>query len=514
MIAASIKHAISDITDSEVCVLQPKSSAYFKTYDGIEVIGNRFLKEIYLEIEILKKESNITVSKFSIVGYSLGGLISRYIIGELNEVGFFDQVEPFFFTTFATPHLGVKFFTNPLAPVLNFLGSNLIGKSGNDLFLKSEIVPKLSDPDEVYFKALKLFKQRYLLCNVRHDRTVAFYTSFITNHSPFENWDRVKLQFLNGIPEIKVADRLVRPKIVDLKKTQFRTSDEPPPQPTLQNRIRYIGVLILIGIILPFWFPVVLTANCLGTILSFLRLNVYDNSIDNPAEWSHVKKVLQGHKYTDHAEGHSHTEVNGDGAVDNAKEAQSLVDDDSNSLALKKSRTNDDSSAISKELAGMTEGAIEGMLEATHHNYDLQHDTDEVVNSSVNVSTSSLPKGKPGVIAGGFKGAISVDFVKYASSVQKFLAATDNQQNSESQFPVFNEEPLPFDKTRNDIHQSLNSLQWYKIATYVDTFNAHDGIVSRRGLKSTPRGIATIYFWAMLLREQLIEIESKPTDAL
>jgi hypothetical protein len=40
------------------------------------------------------KEMNIKITKFSIIGYSLGGLVSRYAIGLLYSQEFFKDVEP------------------------------------------------------------------------------------------------------------------------------------------------------------------------------------------------------------------------------------------------------------------------------------------------------------------------------------------------------------------------------------------------------------------------------------
>ena len=69
----------------------------------------KIIADIFYEIESLKQNNDLEVTKISIIGYSLGGLISRYVIGLLNELDFFEKIEPIFFSTFATPHVESNF---------------------------------------------------------------------------------------------------------------------------------------------------------------------------------------------------------------------------------------------------------------------------------------------------------------------------------------------------------------------------------------------------------------------
>ncbi|CAJ0869338.1 1458_t:CDS:2 [Entrophospora sp. SA101] len=52
------------------------------TYDGIDVCGDRLIKK---EEKIIQENNNFKITKFSIIGYSLGGLIARYAIGIRRE---------------------------------------------------------------------------------------------------------------------------------------------------------------------------------------------------------------------------------------------------------------------------------------------------------------------------------------------------------------------------------------------------------------------------------------------
>ena len=62
------------------------------TYDGIELGGERVCAEIEEE---LRKISNAggKITKLSIVGYSLGGLVARYAVGLLEAKGVLSELE-------------------------------------------------------------------------------------------------------------------------------------------------------------------------------------------------------------------------------------------------------------------------------------------------------------------------------------------------------------------------------------------------------------------------------------
>lgn len=418
----------------------------------------------------LKKESDITVTKFSVVGYSLGGVIARYMIGKLRAIGFFERISPEIFTTFATPHLGVKMGSKPVGALLNFLGAHLIGISGRDLFLKTNALKQLDEG--VYFEALELFKCRYLLANVRHDRTVAFYTAFITDVLPFEHWDRTQLKFLPGIPKIKVANKLVQPKIVDLYNSQYLAEDVATPKPTFQKRLRYVGVILLIGLIIPLWFPLVVILNTIGTLLSSLRLFRFDLKSNNETvikSWDDLRAFL----YDD--------------------EDTTLASAPSDTYGLSRTKTN--TSVISGEFAGITEGVVEGILEGTKRNYDLDGREESEPDEPAYLEDDKL------VSFGGYADAVKVNFTEYEKGVAEYkkLLSVDHQD----QYPVFNTKRLEFEPSRTRMKNNLNSLQWVKIAAYVDTFNAHGGIVARSGIKGSARGFATIYFWSTMVRLDL-----------
>lgn len=96
---SQIKQIKSLNKDENIITYKTISHGGFLTYDGIDVNGKRIANEITAETDKLTSNGN-GVKKFSILGYSLGGLISRYAIGVLYYEGYFEKVLPVNFITF------------------------------------------------------------------------------------------------------------------------------------------------------------------------------------------------------------------------------------------------------------------------------------------------------------------------------------------------------------------------------------------------------------------------------
>lgn len=173
------------------------------TYDGIETGGERVTHEVEDEILSLEKEDKI-VTKISVVGYSLGGLIARYAIGLLYSKGYFDHITPTNFTTFATPHLGTR---TPLLgwnnQIFNVMGARTLSTSGQQLWLidnfrdtERPLLAIMADPGSVFMCALAAFKHRSLYANIVNDRAVPFYTACISPIDPFTDLDSLDVNYV------------------------------------------------------------------------------------------------------------------------------------------------------------------------------------------------------------------------------------------------------------------------------------------------------------------------------
>lgn len=141
--------------------------------DGIDVCGHRFVQELLIYIQ------ENPVDSISFVGYSLGGLIIRYAIGILYEMGFFDKVEARNYVTFATPHLGVD-------SKLAYFSKKVLFRTGEQCCLQDDLLFGMSQLDSIFMKGLNLFKKRILVSNVAGDFTVPYLTASIQSESPYK----------------------------------------------------------------------------------------------------------------------------------------------------------------------------------------------------------------------------------------------------------------------------------------------------------------------------------------
>lgn len=114
------------------------------------------------------------------------------------------------FTTFATPHLGVR---TPLrgyaSHVWNVLGARTLSASGRQLFAIDKfrdtglpILSVLADPNAIFIQALAQFKHRSLYANIVNDRTVTYYTAGISQTDPFVKLDDVNMNYIPGYDNV------------------------------------------------------------------------------------------------------------------------------------------------------------------------------------------------------------------------------------------------------------------------------------------------------------------------
>ncbi|KAF2126864.1 lipase/serine esteras-like protein [Dothidotthia symphoricarpi CBS 119687] len=213
-------------------ILVPKNNAGSFTYDGIELGGERVASEVCDRLEELAKNGH-NITKISVIGYSLGGLIARFCIGILYHRGVFEKIQPVNFTTFATPHLGVR---TPLrgyhSHVWNVLGARTLSMSGRQLFgvdrfrdTGRPLLAVLADPESIFIQALAQFKHRSLYANIVNDRTVTYYTAGISQTDPFVNPEGIKINYIPGYDDV----------IIDSENPV--SAKEPEPLPALTQRL-------------------------------------------------------------------------------------------------------------------------------------------------------------------------------------------------------------------------------------------------------------------------------------
>ena len=192
-------------SEQGVYVFTPQSNKDNFTYDGIDVGAERIVHEIEACLKELEDEG-AELNKISVAGYSLGGLVARYVVGLLYKNGIFDKLEPSNFTTFATPHLGVRTPTlGYRSQTWNYLGSKTLSTSGQQMFLTDDfrgtgrpLLSVLADANSAFVRGLGLFKRKTLYANTINDRSVPYYTASISKVDPFADLDVVETHPLPG----------------------------------------------------------------------------------------------------------------------------------------------------------------------------------------------------------------------------------------------------------------------------------------------------------------------------
>lgn len=180
-------------------LLLSKSNLGNRTYDGVDVCGERIAEEVQEEVKRLEKDGT-EIERISFVGYSFGGLASRYCVGVLQALGFFNSVEPVNFTTFAAPHVGVcppkkGFFSYLVSSV----GPRSLSVTGAHIFLADSVLRSrpllevMTDPESTFYKGLARFKSRALYANITNDRSVPYFTACIDSCDPYTDLDKIVL---------------------------------------------------------------------------------------------------------------------------------------------------------------------------------------------------------------------------------------------------------------------------------------------------------------------------------
>ena len=260
-------------------MLACKRNAGSFTYDGIEVGAERVAKEIEETLEDLARDG-YHITKLSMVGYSLGGLVARYAIGLLYHKGWFENISPVNFTTFATPHLGVRTpITGYSNHIWNVLGARTLSTSGRQLFTVDSfrdtgrpLLSILADPDSIFIRALSRFEHRSLYTNIINDRSAVYYTTGISRIDPYTRLDKLQLNF----------DKGYEPVILDADEPFSLLKDE--ELPSFYTRLagnghtflKRLPVFIALAIIIPFASVAFVINSTVQTMRSHRRIQLHE----------------------------------------------------------------------------------------------------------------------------------------------------------------------------------------------------------------------------------------------
>jgi Putative serine esterase (DUF676) len=281
--------------DDQLIVYSVKRNTGSLTYDGVEIGAERVAKEIEDILEELGRDGH-KITRFSIVGYSLGGLVARYAIGLLYHKGYFDRMTPVNFTTFATPHLGVR---TPLIGyqnhLWNVLGARTLSTSGRQLFTIDNfrdtgrpLLSVLADPESIFIHALARFQHRSLYTNIVNDRSAVYYTTGISRNDPFTDLAKLNIKYLKGY----------EPVMLDPDQPYERA----PVQelPTFYQRIRAGGhsflrrapIFLALAVLIPVATLVFLANSTVQTLRSRRRIQLHEQDQEGLG-FAHIPYMVQ-----------------------------------------------------------------------------------------------------------------------------------------------------------------------------------------------------------------------------
>lgn len=252
-LADQIEHHLKPANPQEkIVVYTTESHSGYLTYDGIGVNGKRVADEIQVQKRLLESDGKVT--KVSMIGYSMGGLIARYAIGILKHVGFFKNVTPVYFVTFCTPHVGAINPSDLLSSrIFNMVAPYVLSDTGLQMFLRDKspvstrahlpLLEWMADPDSKFYKALEMFHHRVVYSNIINDKRTSWYTTAISEFDPFnsminESLSAYELHYVPGY----------EPTVIDLTKP---TSFMPISRPQKQGfDLRKVVFLIFVWLLL------------------------------------------------------------------------------------------------------------------------------------------------------------------------------------------------------------------------------------------------------------------------
>ncbi|MBQ5153976.1 hypothetical protein EGM85_12050, partial [Macrococcus caseolyticus] len=144
------------------------------------------------------------------------------------------------------------------------------GVSGKHLFRHSSVIDDLADPAQRYFRGLQRFEYLYIFANALNDRTVPFWTSYITSKSPFGK--RADIKLFSTVPVL-----------IDVKNSQTMPAKLKLDEDPLKYWQRKFGGLMFKAAI-PFLLLILTSVMSIITIVSYVRRNTPFNSTPTSGE--------------------------------------------------------------------------------------------------------------------------------------------------------------------------------------------------------------------------------------
>mmetsp|Transcript_6267 Transcript_6267/g.13747 ORF Transcript_6267/g.13747 Transcript_6267/m.13747 type:complete len:475 (-) Transcript_6267:741-2165(-) len=416
-------------------ILNSHVNEYKKTYDGVDGCGDRLLEAIQ-EVVKLYHDNGTPFTKVSFIGYSLGGLINRYVIGRLHVQGFFNDVKPVNFVTIATPHLGAwQFPASIFRKIFNAMVPVISSHTGYQLMLQDKaafgipLMCNMVDPDLPFMQALAAFQNLVLLANAKNDRMVPYCSAAICLDYPYSSTNE-PVAVNDAYPHIvQPADKAAEAAAI--------TQRQVKAQATRKSGCWALGLLLVLS---PVVVPVVLVPSIVYMTMA------------GKAHYCKTKKKIQqqqdpGSSHYDWLEGPYQPGLTSSGSSANL--------------------------ATSKGAAGPGKEGEAGADPAA-----ATASSDDVLISVTGQEGGS--KGAAAAGAGGDASRVQAD----ARSAGVAPAGSDEKVPDEKSALVVKEgivqQPVAVHEVQELMANHLNNLPWKKIDVDTQELNAHAAIVCRR----------------------------------
>ncbi|KAH8108868.1 DUF676-domain-containing protein [Phellopilus nigrolimitatus] len=302
-------------SDVELDVLVSQTNRDESTYDGIDWGGERVADEVHERVKEIENAGR-QVIRFSVTGYSLGGLLARYVIGVLHQRSFFDKIQPVNFSTFATPHIGLVRSPTVWSFITYTLGPRLLSRTGEQVYVVDQwgdsgrgLLEVMADQKELFYQALSLFPNICIYGNAVNDTTVPYVTALIETVDPFAEraetginvefdpkYDPIIISY--SIPDTPPDHTRPKPLSFAWFRAVKPSSFLPPPLQSLKFPLNAIATL-LIPILIPTFITLIIVRLTLHTRSSRARIRLLEHD-ENGREsklvhaFSRLERELEG----------------------------------------------------------------------------------------------------------------------------------------------------------------------------------------------------------------------------
>uniref|UniRef100_L2FH34 Lipid particle protein n=1 Tax=Colletotrichum fructicola (strain Nara gc5) TaxID=1213859 RepID=L2FH34_COLFN len=260
--------------DKLYLLLAKRNSGSF-TYDGIERGGERVCAEIEEELRAIQERGG-KITKLSIVGYSLGGLVSRYAVGLLHSKGILDTVE----TSSPSPHR-ISASAPPCAAGTTTSGTSSApapspcraASFSPSTTCARPLLAVLADPDSIFLAGLKRFKRRTLYTNIVNDRSAVHYTTGITKTDPYTTLDGIKVNYVPGYEDVILDPKhpiAPRPKL---------SGGSRPTLSSVASWAQRIPFVLAISVFVPIGIVAFLFNSAIQTVRSSKRIQLHEKGL-------------------------------------------------------------------------------------------------------------------------------------------------------------------------------------------------------------------------------------------